>query len=84
MNTRILKKINNRIRIEPCDKGYDLQVRERKLFGGYTEWSTINTFASLKNAIRRKNNHIIILIRELGYYHDFVVRRMERKLNKKK
>jgi hypothetical protein len=79
MNTRILKQINNRVKIFNAQHGYEVAIRERKLFGGYTPWETTNSFSTLNKAIRRKNNYIIMLMRDLGYQHEFVSRRIQRK-----
>jgi hypothetical protein len=79
MNTRILKQINNRVKIFNAQHGYEVAIRERKLFGGYTLWETTNSFSTLNKAIRRKNNYIIMLMRDLGYQHEFVSRRIQRK-----
>jgi hypothetical protein len=79
MNTRILKQINNRVKIFNAQHGYEVAIRERKLFGGYTPREVINSFSTLNKAIRRKNNYIIMLMRDLGYQHEFVSRRIQRK-----
>jgi hypothetical protein len=79
MKTRILKQINNRVKIFNAQHGYEVAIREKKLFGGYTEWITINSFSTFNKAIRRKHTHIIMLMRDLGYQHEFVSRRIKRK-----
>jgi hypothetical protein len=81
MKTRILKKINDRVRITETDDGLFLvQGREKLLFKGFTEWHTLNQFSSLKQALKMKHLHIVmILMRELGYRQIFLNRRTKRK-----
>lgn len=79
---RIWKKISNHIRIIEDDKGqYHVQTRVLLgLFKGVSEWETLNTFSSLKQALKRKHSYIVmILMRDLGYRYEFVKRRTDRK-----
>jgi hypothetical protein len=81
MKARILKKFNQRIRIIEENDSYVVQVREKNPFKkGFTDWHTLNQFSSLKQALKKKHLHIVmILMRELGYRHFFVARRVQRK-----
>lgn len=81
MKTRILNKINQRIRIVEENDSYLVQVREKLTFKrGFTKWYTLNQFSSLKQALKQKHIHIVmILMRELGYRHFFVEKRINRK-----
>jgi hypothetical protein len=81
MKTRILKKVNDHVRI--IEDGGNFYVQKRQLLGlrkGMSAWSTLNMYSSLKKAINRKHMYIImILMRDLGYRREFVKRRTDRK-----
>lgn len=80
MKTRILKKINQRVRIVENDDGFEVQAREKLLFKGYSEWYMLNQFSALKQALKKKHSYVVmILMRELGYRHFFVQKRIDRK-----
>ena len=79
---RIWKTISNRVRIVETEKGqYEVQTRHLLgLFSGLSEWYTLNTFSTMKAALKRKHSFIVmILMRDLGYRNEFVARRTERK-----
>lgn len=82
MKTRILKKINNRVRItENDDSLFLVEAREKLTFKrGFGEWRVLNQFSSYKQALKKKHLHVVmILMRELGYRHFFVEKRINRK-----
>jgi len=81
MKTRILSKINERVRIVEKNDMFIVETREKLSFKkGFTDWHTLNQFSSLKQALKKKHSYIVmILMRELGYRHFFVTRRIERK-----
>jgi len=81
MKTRILKKVNQRVRIVENDGRFDVQKRETVGFGArFGEWKTINTLSSFKKAHKKKEVHVVMVImRELGYRNEFVKRRTETK-----
>lgn len=86
MKTRILKKINKRIRIvETEDNMFEVQIRHpfktKELRD--KEWHVINIFSTYKKAVERRNNHIsMIIMRDLGLRNEFVKRRTKRKKRK--
>jgi hypothetical protein len=84
MKTRILKKVNNHVRI--IEDGDNFFVQKRQLLGlrkGMSPWQTLNMYSSLKKAIERKNMYIVmILMRDLGYQREFLVRRKARRKRK--
>jgi len=87
MKTRILKKINQRVRVVLNEKTdmWEVQVRS-----GLTSkqlekagWNSINQFARMEKAIEKKNSYIVMIImRDLGYRNEFVKRRTKRKKRK--
>jgi len=79
MKIRLLKKINQRIRIvEKNDKF----VVERKDYGS-KEWVFVNDLSSFKRAVHIKNSYIVmILMRDMGYRYELVRRRTKRKMKK--
>jgi hypothetical protein len=81
MKTRILKKVNQRVRIVKNDDMYEVQVRNTIGFGrNFGEWRTENIFSKLSKALKRKEVHVVMVImRELGYRNEFVKRRTTRK-----
>ena len=81
MKTRILKKVNQRVRILEKKGMYEVQIRNTIGFGRkFGEWRTENIFSKLSKAIKRKEIHIVMIImRELGYRREFVKRRTDRK-----
>ncbi len=81
MKTRILKKVNQRVRILEKKGMYEVQVRNTIGFGNkFGEWRTENIFSKLSKAIKRKEIHIVMIImRDLGYRLEFVKRRTDRK-----
>ena len=81
MKTRILKKVNQRVRIVTKNDMYDVQTRGTVGFGNkFGEWHTENTFSKLGKALKRKEVHIVMVImRELGFRNEFVKRRTDRK-----
>lgn len=82
MKTRILKKINDRVRIVEDNDGNFL-VQQRKLLGlrrGMSKWKTLNTYSTYKKAVEKRNMHVVmVIIRDLGFQHVFVNRRKARK-----
>lgn len=81
MKTRVLKKINQRVRIVRIKGMYVIQQRTTVGFGcKFGEWEEINAFYHLKKAIKKKHSYIVMIImRELGYRNEFVKRRTDRK-----
>jgi hypothetical protein len=73
MNTRILKKINERVRIIEGKDNYLVQKFEKK------EWETILETISLKKAIIKKHFQVLIILRDLGYRHEYLKRKSKRK-----
>lgn len=83
MKTRILKKINKRVRIIETDDGM-FEVQHKHSFKTKdfhnNEWHTINVYSNNKKAIEKKNNFIVMIImRDLGLRNEFVKRRTKRK-----
>jgi hypothetical protein len=80
MKTRILKKINQRIKIvEKNDKF----VVEHKPFGS-KEWKFMNDLSTYKRAVDIKNSYIVmILMRDMGYRNEFIKRRTNRKTKRR-
>ena len=79
---RIWKKISERVRIVETEKGqYEVQARHLLgLFSGMSEWYSLNTFSTMKQALKRKHSFIVMIImRDLGYRNQFVERRTARK-----
>ncbi len=81
MKARILKKVNQRVRIIKVKDLYVVQHRNTIGFGNkFGEWQEINSFFDYKKAVHKKNIHIVMVImRELGHRNEFVKRRTERK-----
>jgi len=81
MKTKILKKVNQRVRILKRKGMYEVQVRNTIGFGTkFGEWRTENTFSKLSKALKRKEVHVVMVImRELGHRREFVKRRTDRK-----
>jgi hypothetical protein len=81
MKTRVLKIVNQRVRIVKNDDLYVVQKRETVGFGrNFGEWEEMNSFFDYRKAVNKKNVHIVMVImRELGYRREFVKRRTERK-----
>jgi len=81
MKTRILKKVNQRVRIIEKNGMYELQTRTTTGFGNkFGEWHIENSFSKLNKALKRKEIHIVMVImRELGHRREFVKRRTDRK-----
>jgi hypothetical protein len=81
MKTRILKKVNQRVRIVKVNDMYVVQQRKTVGFGQkFGGWEEINSFFDLKKAIKKKEIHIVMVVmRELGYRNEFVKRRTDRK-----
>jgi hypothetical protein len=75
MKTKILKKINERIRIMPKNDSF---VVEHRPLGSY-EWHELNSFSTITAAINKKNSYIVMVImRDLGFRNEFVKRRIKR------
>ena len=81
MKTRILKKVNQRVRIVKNGDMYEVQQRQTVGFGRkFGEWREINTLSSYKKALKKKEVHVVMVImRELGYRNEFVKRRTDTK-----
>jgi hypothetical protein len=81
MKTKILKKINERIRIIPENDLFVVQHRNKIGFGGrFENWHELKSFSSFKRAIDKKNSYIVmVILRDLGYRNEFVKRRTIRK-----
>jgi len=82
MRAKVLRKINNGVRIIEQDGLFVMQTRRKILFGGYTDWVNANQFSTYKQALKQKHSYIVmILMRELGLRNEFVRRRTKRKNN---
>jgi len=81
MKTRILKKVNQRVRIVKVNDMYVVQQRKTVGFGrNFGGWEEINSFFDIKKAIKKKEIHVVMVVmRELGYRNEFVKRRTDRK-----
>ena len=81
MKARILKKVNQRVRIVENGDMYEVQIRETTGFGNkFGEWRIENTFSNHKKALKGKEVYIVMVaMRELGCRREFVRRRTERK-----
>ena len=76
LKTNILKKINQRVRIEPVGDAF---IVEHKI-DGLGEWIKLNTYSTFKAALSKKHSYIImIVLRDLSYRNEFVARRTKRK-----
>ena len=80
MKTKILKKVNQRVRIvKNATGGYDIESRDpsdKKC----SNWHTMNTFSQHKKAVEKKNGYIVMVVmRDIGYRNVFVKRRTKRK-----
>jgi hypothetical protein len=74
MNTRILKKINERVRIVHLDNNYRVQALYPKV-----GWQTIHETISLKKALLKKHFQTLIILKDLGYRPEFLKRISKRK-----
>ena len=82
---RIWRKISNRVRVsQPKPGRYSVEARDYlPIKREYTEWHELNTFGSMKHALKKKHSFIVmIMMRELGYRNEFVQRRTNRKRKK--
>ena len=81
MKTRILRKVNQRVRILKRKGMFEVQVRNTIGFGNkFGEWHTENSFSKFSKALKRKEVHIVMVVmRELGHRNEFVKRRTDRK-----
>jgi len=81
MKTRVLKKVNQRVRIVKNGELYVVQQRRTIGFGfKFGEWEEINSFFDYRKAVHKKNIHIVMVVmRELGHRREFVKRRTDRK-----
>jgi len=78
MKTRILKKINERIRIIEEDHLFFVESRNKNTTG-FDEWKRLNQFNTFKRALEKKNSFIVmVILRDLGYRMEFVKRRTKR------
>jgi hypothetical protein len=76
LKVNILKKINQRIRIEFVDDSF---IVEHKI-GGAGEWIKLNSYSTFKAALNKKHSYIVmIILRDLSYRNEFVKRRTKRK-----
>jgi len=76
MNTRIYKKLCNRVRVTKEGNYWVVETREHN-----GEWQSSPTYSNLKKAIRFKHNLMQRLIGELGFLVWFKERRLK-KINK--
>ena len=84
-NLRIWRKISKYIRIIEDKKGnHEVQIRKYYgLFSGMSEWHTLNMYSTYRKAVEQRNMYVVMVImRELGYRHEFVRRRTDRKKQK--
>jgi hypothetical protein len=76
MKTRILKKINQRVRIIEKNGRF---VVENKEYGS-NEWKLMNELSTYRRAMDIKHSYIVmILMRDMGYRNEFIKRRTKRK-----
>jgi hypothetical protein len=80
MNIKILKKINQLVKIDKTDDKYIVKYRKSVM----EKWQDDNIFSNIKLAIRRKHNLTHIIIRDIGLFIYFKNRRIKKqKINKK-
>ena len=79
MKTRILRKINQRVRI--IEDGGKFIVE-----GKYTtkskddKWRELNSFSTIERAVTKKNSYIVMIImRGMGFRGEMIRRRTKRK-----
>jgi hypothetical protein len=77
MNIKILKKINQRVKLEIIDDKYIISYRKLPS----EKWEEVSVFSSMKLALRRKHNLTHLIIRDIGLFMYFKNRRLKR--NKK-
>ena len=85
LKVKLLKRVNNYVRIIKDDKDYYVVQSRVRLgpFSGMSEWKTLNMFPTYSKAANLKNMHIVMVImRELGHRHELVRRRTKRKREK--
>ena len=76
LKLNIMRKINQRVRIEPVGDAF---IVEHKV-GGLGEWVKLNTYSTFKAALNKKHSYIVmIILRDLSYRNEFVTRRTKRK-----
>lgn len=82
MKTRILKKINERIRI--VEKNGMFVVQNRHAYNSKDDnWNDLNSFSTIERAVMKKNSYIVMIImRDLGYRGEMIRRRTKRKKRK--
>lgn len=79
MKTRILKKINQRIRIVEENDMFVVQVNERPK-GKNDKWRNLNSFSRIERAVMKKNSYIVMIImRDLGFRGEMIRRRNKRR-----
>jgi hypothetical protein len=81
MKTKILKKINQRVRVIEKNGMFVVQNRNAlKAKKDDGEWHDMNQFTTYRKAVERKNGYIVMVVmRDLGYRNEFVRRRVGRK-----
>ena len=82
MKTRILKKINERVRI--IEKDNMFVVQNRHAFKSVNdEWNDLNSFSTIERAVMKKNSYIVMIVmRDLGFRGEMIRRRTKRKRRK--
>lgn len=78
MNTRIYKKISNRVRLVREGEYWVVETREYK-----GDWQQSPTYSNLKKALQMKHNIMQCLIRDLGWF-PFMKERRLKKVNRKR
>jgi len=76
MKTRILKKINQQVRITEKNGMFEVEC----IPYGYNDWQLLNVISTIDKAIKKKHNYtIMIILRDLGYRSKLINRRKKRK-----
>ena len=81
MDTRLLKMVNKKVRIVKNKEHFDVEARTYLgLFPGWSKWESLNTYSTLKNAIKKKNMHIVLIVmRDMDCRCEFINRRTTRR-----
>jgi hypothetical protein len=76
MKTKILRKINQRVRVVEKNDAFVVEHR----INGFGDWISLNTFSTHKAALNKKHSYVVmIVLRDLSYRNEFVKRRTKRK-----
>jgi len=82
MKTRILRKVNERVRIIE-DNGMFVVQGRHSFKSKSDKWNDLNSFSTIERAVMKKNSYIVMIImRDLGYRGEMIRRRTKRKRSK--